>query len=263
VRVAGEDVRGQAEGPDIATGLTDGSLEVRYDAALDAGGSPALLAAVPSWRHGVLGPVPPQELWATAERQGRTVDLARWLLRTACAEVAALDDLLPVAVALPPGHWSPEGLADDVRAALAGAQLPAGRLVLALTEEALVASTAALLPELHAVQQAGVRLMIDGYGMGHTLFALLARVPLAAVRVDLAALVVHADPGRAERALTAIARTAGEFGLLTVAEGIDTPTALAAAREAGAALVQGRLLPSELAPADVRRLLAGLAPAAP
>ncbi len=49
----------------------------------------------------------------------------------------------------------------------------------------------------------------------------------------------------------------------SVAGGIDTPTALAAAREAGAALVQGRLLPSELALVDVRRLLAGLAPAAP
>ena len=260
VRVAGEDVRGLSEGPAIGLGLTDGSLEVRYDVAVDADGTAALLSAVPAWRHGVLGAVPRQELWAAAERQGRTVDLIRWLLRTACAEVAALDDALPVAVALPPGHWSPEGLADDVRASLAGARLPADRLVLALTEEALVASTAALLPELHAVEQTGVRLMLDGYGMGHTLFALLARAPLGAVRVDLAALRVRDDAGRALRAFTSISRTAAEFGLLSIADGVDDEADLRAARASGAVLAQGRHLPSLLGRRDVQRLLAGLAP---
>ena len=103
--------------------------------------------------------------------------------------------------------------------------------------------------------------MIDGYGMGHTLFALLARVPLGAVRVDLASLAVRDDTGRALRALSAISRTAGEFGLPVIADGVDDEPARVAALRAGAALVQGRLLPSGLGRSDLERLLAGLAPA--
>ena len=96
--------------------------------------------------------------------------------------------------------------------------------------------------------------------MGHTLFALLARVPLGAVRVDLASLAVHDDRARALRALASITRTAAEFGLLPVADGVDDAAGLEAARAAGTPLVQGPLLPSALGRADVRRLLAGLAP---
>ncbi|MCV2490650.1 diguanylate cyclase [Geodermatophilus sp. YIM 151500] len=259
VRVAGDGVRGPAaNGPDLATALADGTLELRYDPAEDAGGATVLVTAEPVWQHGVLGPVAASELWAAAERQGRTPDLQRWVLRTACAQVAALDDALGVVVGLAPGHWSPEGLAEEVRTALAAAGLPPGRLVLALTEEVLLTSSAALLPELVAVQRTGVRLCLDDYGMGHSLFALLARMPLDVLRVDLSALAVRDDTERGLRVLTAISRTAAEFDLVVVAGGIDTAAARSAALAAGVALVQHRTGARQLTRGAVERSLSGL-----
>jgi EAL domain-containing protein (putative c-di-GMP-specific phosphodiesterase class I) len=92
--------------------------------------------------------------------------------------------------------------------------------------------------------------------MGHTLFALLARISLDVVRVDLSVLAVRDDTGRALQVLTSVARTATEFGLTAIAGGISTPQLRASALAAGVDLVHGRSQPHELTAAALADLLA-------
>jgi diguanylate cyclase (GGDEF)-like protein/PAS domain S-box-containing protein len=258
VRVADAELPASAAaGADLAQALADGSLQLRLDAACDAQGRIELLHAVPLWRHPEHGTVRGQDLWGAAERLGRSRDLQRWLLRQACAEIAALpDDRVMVAVSLPAGHVSPDGLAQEVADALADAGLPPSRLSLSLTEETLLTSSAALVPELEEARRTGVRLCLDNYGMGHSIFALLARVPLDLVRVDLTALASRDDTGRALQVLAAIARTATGFGLTSIAGGIASPALRDAALAAGVQMVHGRALPHELTVEAVAELFA-------
>jgi EAL domain-containing protein (putative c-di-GMP-specific phosphodiesterase class I) len=95
--------------------------------------------------------------------------------------------------------------------------------------------------------------------MGHSLFALLARVPLDIVRVDLAALAARDDTARSLQVLASIARTASDFGLVAIAGGITTPELRDAAVAAGADLVHGRSQPHDLS----AEALAGLLTAVP
>jgi diguanylate cyclase (GGDEF)-like protein/PAS domain S-box-containing protein len=243
-----------AGGPDVGAALADGSFELRWSTAVDRDDSVALLSAVPTWR--AQDEVPAHELWTAAERQGSTADLVRWMLRTACAEVADLHPPVPAVIPLPSGHWMPEGLAAEVQAALAAAGLPPERLMLALTEESVLTSTPAMYAELNAVQQSGVRLMLDSFGMGHSMFALLARLPLDAARFDLAGLSAR-GLDRGLKIVAAMARTCADFDMLTVADGVDTEQALEGARRTGVGFAQGRAVPSDLSRDDVRLLLAG------
>jgi EAL domain-containing protein (putative c-di-GMP-specific phosphodiesterase class I) len=200
-----------------------------------------------------------QEVWAAAERQGSSAELLRWLLHRAGAAGTALDDRVGVVVSLPVGHVSPDGLAGDVFAALAASGLSPSRLVLSLTEETLLTSAVSLVSELEAARAAGVRLCLDNYGMGHSLFAVLARIPLDLVRVDVAALAVRDDTERALQVLAAIAVTASSFGLLTIAGAVSTPEMGRAAVGAGVDLIQGRATPHALTEARLPGLLAGTA----
>ena len=110
-------------------------------------------------------------------------------------EVASLaDDRVTVAVSLPAGHVSPDGLAAEVAAALDDVRPAPSRLALSFTEETLLTSSAALVPELEAARLTGVRLCLDNYGMGHSIFALLARVSLDILRADLTALAPATTP---------------------------------------------------------------------
>jgi diguanylate cyclase (GGDEF)-like protein/PAS domain S-box-containing protein len=262
VRLAHHDVRSSLGVPvaELAGMVDEGGLQIRLDAACDAEGRIVLLHAEPVWQHAVHGTVRGTELWTAAERQGRSAALQRWLLRQACLEVASLDDaLVGVTVSLPAGHVEPDGLAGEVAAALDAAGLSPSRLTLSFTEETLLTSSASLVPELEAARSTGVRLCLDNYGMGHSLFALLARVPLDMVHVDLAALAPRDDIPRALHVLAAIVRTTATFDLLTIAGGVGNPQVRADVLAAGAQLLHGRSEPHDLTVAEVAGLLAGAA----
>src|SRR3954454_10863644 len=237
-------------------GVVDGGvLDLRLDAASDVDGRIVLLHAVPVWQHAVHGALRGMELWTVAERQGLTAALQVWLLRQACLDVAGLDDdRIGVVVSLPAGHVQPDGLAAQVESALADSGLAPSRLTLSFTEETLLTSSAAFVPALEAARRTGVRLCLDNYGMGHSLFALLARIPLDLVRVDLAALASRDDTDRALQVLAAIVRTTRSFGLVAIAGGVATPELREAVLTTDVQLLQGRGEPHDLTIDEVAAL---------
>jgi diguanylate cyclase (GGDEF)-like protein/PAS domain S-box-containing protein len=243
---------------DLAAVVDEGVLRLRLDAACDAEGRIAIVHAVPVWQHPLHGTVRGTQLWSAAERQGRTAALRRWLLDQACREVASLDDgRVDVAVSLPLGMVAPEGLAAEVASALDESGLAPSRLAISFTEETLLTSSAALVPELESARRTGVRLCLDNYGMGHSIFALLARVPLDVVRVDLAALAPRDDTARALMVLGMIARTAANLGLVSIAGGVGTPDLRAQVVATGVDLLHGRTEPHDLTAEELALLVAG------
>ena len=100
----------------------------------------------------MLGAVRGSELWARPSSRAAGPALQQWLLPGRRPRWPRLDVQLDVAVSLPNGHVPADGLADKVAGALAAAVCPASRLVLSFTEETLLTSSAALVPELEAVR---------------------------------------------------------------------------------------------------------------
>jgi diguanylate cyclase (GGDEF)-like protein len=247
---------------DLGTAMAEGTMSLRLDAACTPDGRVGLLHAVPVWQHPVHGSVRGQDLWGGAEQQGLSAGLQGWLLREACAAVATLPDPeIGVAVSLPAGHVTADGLAAEIAAALADSGLAPSRLTLSITEETLLTSSVTLVSELVEARATGVRLCLDSYGMGHSLFALMARVPLDAVRVDLPSLGASDQPDRALLVLDAIVHTSTSFGLITIAGGVRTAELRNAAVAAGVSLLHGRAMPHDLTVDEVRTLLGDVVPA--
>jgi EAL domain-containing protein (putative c-di-GMP-specific phosphodiesterase class I) len=183
------------------------------------------------------------------------------LLHQACQEIAGLDDdRVSVAVSMPAGHVTPEGLAADIADALATAGLDPSRLVLSFTEETLLTTSANLVAELETARETGVKLCLDNYGMGHSLFALLARIPLDLVRVDLSALAARDDIARARLVLAAIVRTTSDFGLVAIAGGVSSADVRDDVLGAGVQLLHGSHLPHDLSLDEMAALLADADP---
>ena len=263
VRVADDDAKAVlTSADDLSDALTRGSLSLRLDAACEPDGRIGLVHAVPVWQHPVHGTVRGQDLWGGAERNGLSTRLQRWLLTEACAAVAALpDEHIGLAVSLPAGHVTVDGLAAEVAAALETSGLAPSRLTLSITEETLLTSSAALVAQLVQARSTGVRLCLDNYGMGHSLFALMARVPLDLVRVDLTTLAARDEGDRAMQVLRAIAHLTESFGIGVVSGGIRTPQLKESAVAAGAALLHGRALPHDMTVDEVRARLDDVVPA--
>ena len=259
VRLAGDDAppAGVESHADFLDVVAEGVFDVRLDAACTPDGRIEWLHAVPTWSHSEHAAVRGIDLWGFAERLGRAAELQTWLLHEAAGVVARLaDERIGVAVSLPAGFATADGLAADVAGALAASGLPASRLMLSFSEETLLTASATLVPQLESARRGGVRLCLDNYGMGHSLFALLARVSLDVVRVDVAALATRDDTVRALQVLAAILRTNAGFGLTTVVGGIGTPELRDAVVAAGAQLLNGRSEPHDLTADDLDALLA-------
>ena len=243
---------------DLAAALLDGQVQLRYNIASNAANTAAALHALPVWQHPTAGLLSSADLWAAAGRQGHAAALQHWLLQRACADAAGLTEPLNVAVDLPAGHTVADELTSDVLGALTAADMPPTRLVLALTEEALLTAPASLPSALREVRAAGTRICLDDFGMGQTLFAHLSRVPLDSIRIDVDALGARGDAARAVQIVSAIVATADTLGLATVAHGVDPGPTMDAVLAAGATLVRSSAHPHRVGIEDVPAAVAAL-----
>ncbi|MEU2348305.1 diguanylate cyclase [Modestobacter sp. NPDC049651] len=245
-----------ATSSDVAAALAAGEVQLRYDLVAD-GASGTVYGAHASavWAHPQLGLLPPAELWAAAERQGRGAELQQWYLRQACAEIAAIDDQATVGVDLPAGQVHADELPGEVTAALAGAGMAPRRLALCFSEEVLQTSSAAFVPALHVIREAGVHLCLTDYGMGSTLWSHLARLPLDTVRIDVRELAAPGDLERQLKVLAAIEASAAAFDVWPVASEVADADLYAAIRARGDMAVQGPVLPTGLTAGGVAAAL--------
>lgn len=108
-----------------------------------------------------------------------------------------------------------------------------------------------------------MHLALDDFGVGWSSLAMLERLPLDALKIDRSFIAALSQPatrmaGRPQRAagvLRAVGDLGPALGLITVAEGIETPSHLAAATAAGFGAAQGFLLSRPVPAPDVAQLL--------
>ncbi|HWH28400.1 MAG TPA: EAL domain-containing protein [Mycobacteriales bacterium] len=117
------------------------------------------------------------------------------------------------------------------------------------------------MPDLHAdrcledLRAAGFRIAMDDFGSGFSSLAQLAVLPVDTLKFDRQFIRgIHTPNGR--RIVDTIITLAGELGLTTIAEGIETAAEADVVRRAGCSLAQGYHFARPMAADDVRLLLA-------
>lgn len=136
---------------------------------------------------------------------------------------------------------SPATLLGGKVAALFDGQ-PLHRIVLEITEHALVEDYEALDEVLRPLRQTGLRLAVDDAGAGYSSFLHILRMRPEVIKLDRS-LTQEIDRDAGSRALaSALVRFGGEIGSRIVAEGVETESQLRVLRELGVDKAQGYLL---------------------
>jgi diguanylate cyclase (GGDEF)-like protein/PAS domain S-box-containing protein len=210
------------------------------------------------WVHPVHGEVPREELRMVAERAGLHVELERWVIEQAACAVAELPthgDPLRLGVDVCAAHVAAGTLTGDVTNALAVSGLPARQLVVELAASSLDGQDEALLTEVAALRLVGVRVALDGFGVGNSSMTALTALPVHVLKVDRTFLARIDRDARTRALCEAIIRTGSALDFDVVADGVETASELAALRRIGCGFAQGFQLSRPLTAAGLRQLL--------
>jgi diguanylate cyclase len=227
--------------------IDDDELVLHYQPqqALD-GDHVVAVEALVRWQHPIHGLLFPDRFLPLAERTDVIDHLTRWVLRRALRDVDALGRATGTAprVAVNVSARSVGGgtLADDVIAALRESAFDPNRLVIEVTETAILADPQRAAGELARLNEAGVRVSLDDFGQGQTSLRHLSRLPLHELKIDRE-FVGDMDVDEAHATIVrSMIELGHNLGLHVVAEGVETDGVREQLRAAGSDLIQGYLL---------------------
>jgi diguanylate cyclase (GGDEF)-like protein/PAS domain S-box-containing protein len=230
----------------LARAIERGEIDVAYQPIVDtATGLIAGLETLARWElDGV--PVAPIDFIPVAEATGLIGALGAIVLERACSDVAGRPrpdgTQLDVGVNVSAVQLRDPGLTASVVAALERSGLPAGNLVLELTESAMVDDSPRVQGALRDLRALGVKLAVDDFGTGWSSLAALASLPVDILKLDRSFVAAMGDSPAHAALLDGVLAMAGHLSLPTVVEGIETEAQLERVRAAGCAFVQGYLL---------------------
>jgi predicted signal transduction protein with EAL and GGDEF domain len=241
--------------------LTNRDFVVHYQPKADSRSRRVIgVEALVRWQHPEYGLVGPDQFIVLAETTGLIRPLTSYVLDSALRERQrwlAVGHDLSVAV-----NVSARCLLDlkfplDVATMLGDSGVPPERLVLEITESAIMNDPVRALEVLNQLHAMNVGLSIDDFGTGYSSMAYLKDLPVDELKVDRS-FVTHM---RAEPKGHTIVRStidlAHNLGLKVVAEGVEDEETWQALDLLGCDTIQGYYLARPMSTADLAPWLAG------
>jgi diguanylate cyclase (GGDEF)-like protein/PAS domain S-box-containing protein len=218
-------------------------LQLHYQPVVRIDGHVIGLEALLRWPHPGLGMLRPREFLHVAAGGELSGPLSDWVLRTAIAEIATLDDAtMRVSVNVWAREVARPGFADTVGELLTWAGVPARNLYIEMHEGDLPAAGPGLGAELDRLRLMGVGLAIDDYGIGGSSLNNLGRLPVDTLKLDRSFVAGCVDDPADAAIVEAVATAARATGHHLVAAGVETLAQFGRLRELGYQTVQGYLV---------------------
>jgi diguanylate cyclase (GGDEF)-like protein/PAS domain S-box-containing protein len=211
------------------------------------------------WQHPERGEVMPAEFIPVAESLGLIRRIDEWVLQTACAQIQTWDlagvPPIRVAVNVSARWFGHPAFVEGVSRTLQSRRLSAHRLLLEITESAMLRlgdDTERTMQTLHSL---GIDVAIDDFGTGYSSMAYLKLPAVAYLKIDRS--FVTGLPGSANDAaiVQAMLAMSKSLGLTTIAEGIETEAQHDFLLQAGCLEGQGYLYAYPLGASNIERLL--------
>jgi diguanylate cyclase (GGDEF)-like protein len=204
--------------------------------------------ALVRWDRPGQGVALPGEFLHVAREAGLMPDLERWVLDTACDQIATwrqdggLSDGAHVAVNVSPERLIQPGLLTQVRDALDRTGIPPRSLRLEITESSLLHDEIAASIAVRELRALGVRVCLDDFGTGYSSLAYIHRFRVDVLKIDRTFVTGLPLDQSSDAIIRAILGMAHGLGLEVVAEGVETEAQLTRLVELGCTIAQGYYL---------------------
>lgn len=201
------------------------------------------------WQHPESGLLPPDEFIPLAEQTGHITELTTMVINQAlsdCAEWHRSEVNCAVSINLSPLNMHDKYLVDLISSALHKWKLPADKLILELTESAVMWDPQAALDSLNKLDEMGVRLSIDDFGTGYSSLTLLKEMPVDHIKIDKSFVKYLISNQDDEAIVMSTIVLAQHMGLTVIAEGVEELAVWNRLKNSGCDIAQGYMISKPL-----------------
>ncbi|GAB7080155.1 EAL domain-containing protein [Megalodesulfovibrio paquesii] len=232
---------------------SESQLFLVYQPQLNGNGRVSGVEALLRWRHPAYGHIAPPIAVALAEDTALIDRLGLFVLTQACLQRAAwvecVPDALRVAVNVSPRQLMDPHFPAHVLRIVHQSRIVPSQLELEITESSVLEPDTRAMESLKHLQQHGVHVAIDDFGMGHASLRYLRAFPVDTVKIDRS-LTQGVEGGVNDHIVRSIVELSQAMGIGTVVEGVEQPEQLERFRALGCTTFQGYLFSQPLPGAD-------------
>ncbi len=206
--------------------------------------------ALARWEHPTRGVLMPDLFIPIAEDTGTIGEMTERLLERAMHDAMSWREELYISINISPRQISDPLLAQTILGLLTKAAFPPHRLVIEITENAVVQRLDDAKAVLQSLRNVGVRVALDDFGTGYSGLYHLRELQLDTIKIDrsfVSQMLARPEEARIVKAILSLSQA---LGLHTTAEGIETEAVLERLTKLGCDTGQGFLF-GKAAPASV------------
>jgi diguanylate cyclase (GGDEF)-like protein/PAS domain S-box-containing protein len=201
--------------------------------------------ALVRWRHPSRGLLMPDQFIPMAEEAGLIVGIGQLVLSEASNTIVNRerreDTKLDLAVNVSPRQLDQPDFTQSITSILESTGLDPKRLVVEITESAVINNLHEATRALKKLRDVGIRIAMDDFGTGYSSLSYLSRLPVDIVKIDRSFIsAIDDDPANA-KVVAAICSLGQAIGLHVIAEGVETIAQHELLRELGCNSAQGYL----------------------
>ncbi len=239
--------------------LEQDSIELHYQPFVSLHSEPEItgMEALIRWQLPNHGYIPPPSIINIARNQGAMGKLGRWVLRTACQDIARwneeMDRDLTVSVNVSAMEFlCPETYVNSVEDILQTSPISRKNLQLEITETEAMKDISITKKNMSALKDMNVRLALDDFGTGYSSLRYLSDLPVDLLKIDKSFTWTVEDDEPSRELIKHMIQMANSLNLVTLAEGIETEEQLEQLNRLGCDQFQGFYISEPLPPDSLK-----------
>ncbi|HAI30391.1 MAG TPA: GGDEF domain-containing protein, partial [Thalassospira sp.] len=241
---------------DLREALVKDEFELHYQPKVDLRTNQVCgLEALIRWKQPGRGYISPMQFIPVAEETGLISRIGEWVFREVCRQISEWEAQslppMPIAVNLSPRQLIEGHITETISRILAETATPAARIVLEVTETAMMQEIKKAATILDELRHLGLKIAVDDFGTGYSSLAYLKRLPINSIKIDrsfVRDVTIDTDDAAITRTIIAMGHN---LGLKVIAEGVETQEQMNFLRECNCDEVQGFLIATPLPPEEI------------
>ena len=225
---------------ELGTAFNAGRLQLAYQPLVNARtGELAGAEALLRWPDKIGRAGSPGEFIPIAEETGLIVDIGKWVIQEALAQIARMDNKIAIAVNVSTRQFLDTDFSTLVADSIIEAGVPPNLLKIEITESVLITYTEKAAHILRELRDIGVQILLDDFGTGYSSLSYIQKFDFDMLKIDRA-FVRAMDKSRAGGdLLRSIINMGHSLDMEVVAEGVETRRQAAMLQLLGVDYLQG------------------------